>query len=89
MKLVFFVKDDCGACKNAKDKVGFFLKKWGASDTVGIETISLSTEDGLVEAAMREVADIPTVLLEDDGGEVARWTKRPPTSKELRGSLGL
>jgi thiol-disulfide isomerase/thioredoxin len=89
MKLVFFVKDDCGACKNAKEKVDFFLKKWGAADSVGIETISVSTEDGLVEAAMREVADIPTVLLEDDGDEVARWTKRAPTSQELRGSLGL
>jgi thiol-disulfide isomerase/thioredoxin len=89
MKLVFFVKDGCGACKNAKEKVDFFLQKWGAAGSVGTEVISLSTEDGLVEAAMREVADIPTVLLEDDGDEVARWTKRAPTSEELRGSLGL
>jgi len=89
MKLVFFVKDDCGACKNAKEKVGFFLQKWGASDTVGTEVINLSTEDGLVEAAMRDVAEIPTIVLEDDGDEVARWAKKAPTSEELKGSLGL
>jgi glutaredoxin len=89
MKLVFFVKEGCGACKNAKEKVDFFLQKWGASDSVGTETINLSTVDGLVEAAMREVADVPTIVLEDDGDEVARWTKKAPASEELRGSLGL
>jgi hypothetical protein len=89
MKLVFFVKEDCGACKNAKKKVDFFLEKWGASDSVDTEVVSLSTEDGLVEAAMREVAEIPTIVLEDGGNEVARWTKTPPLSEELRGRLGL
>jgi hypothetical protein len=89
MKLVFFVKENCGACKNAREKVDFFLQKWGASDAVGTEVVNLSTEDGLVEAAMREVAEIPTIVLEDDGGEVARWTKKAPASEELRGSLGL
>jgi hypothetical protein len=89
MKLVFFVKEDCGACRNAKEKVNFFLRKWGARDSVDTETISLSTEDGLVEAAMRAVADIPTIVLEDGGDEVARWTKKPPASEELRASLGL
>jgi glutaredoxin len=89
VKLLFFVKQDCGACKNAREKVDFFLQKWGASDSVATETVNLSTEDGLVEAAMRAVADIPTIILEDDGGEVARWTKKAPASEELRASLGL
>lgn len=89
MKLVFFVKEDCGACKNAKEKVGFFLQKWGVADSVETESVDLSTADGLVEAAMREVAEIPTIVLEEDGGEVVRWTKRAPASEELKGSLGL
>jgi glutaredoxin len=89
MKLLFFVKQDCSACKNAREKVGFFLQKWGASDSVATETVDLSTEDGLVEAAMRAVAEIPTIILEDGGGEVARWTKKAPASEELRASLGL
>lgn len=89
MKLVFFVKDGCGACRNAKEKVGFFLEKWGAVGSVETETFDLSTADGLVEAAMRDVSDIPTVLLEEDGDEVARWTKRAPTSEELKARLGV
>ena len=89
MKLVFFVRDDCGACKNAKDKIGFFLEKWEAADSVEIETVNMSTSDGLVEAAMRAVADIPTIILEDCDGEVARWVKKAPTSDELRAGLGV
>jgi hypothetical protein len=89
VKLLFFVKQDCSACKNAREKVSFFLQKWGASHTVATETVDLSTEDGLVEAAMRSVAEIPTIILEDGGGEVARWTKKAPASEELRASLGL
>ncbi len=89
MKLIFFVKDDCGACKNAKEKVDFFLEKWGANSSVAVETISLSTSDGLVEAAMRAVGEIPTIILEDQDGEVARWMKRAPASDELRAKLGV
>lgn len=89
MKLLFFVKEGCGVCKTAKDKVGFFLNKWGAVGSVETETVNLSTEDGLVEAAMRAVADVPTIILEEAGSEVARWTKRPPTSRELKAALGI
>lgn len=89
MKLVFFVKEDCDACKNAKEKVAFFLDKWGAADSVPTEAISLDTEDGLVEAAMNGVADVPTIILEHDGSEVVRWIKKAPPSEELRAELGL
>ncbi len=89
MKLVFFVKEDCEACKNAKEKVVFFLDKWGAADSVPIEAINLDTEDGLVEAAMSAVADVPTIVLQHEGGEVARWIKKAPPSEELRAELGL
>lgn len=89
MKLVFFVRDDCGACKNAKEKVHFFLEKWDVIQTVEVETVNLSTSDGLVEAAMRAVAEIPTIILEDGDDEVARWVKKAPTSDELRASLGV
>ena len=89
MRLVFFVKEGCGACKNAREKVDFFLAKWGVSDTVETQTIDLSTADGLVEAAMRDVSDVPTILLEEDGSEVTRWTRRAPASDELRARLGV
>jgi hypothetical protein len=89
MKLVFFVKNDCEACKNAKEKVSFFLDKWGAAESVATEAISLDSEDGLVEAAMQGVADVPTIILEDGGNEIARWGRKAPPSEELKASLGL
>jgi len=89
MKLIFFVKENCGACKNAKEKVDFFLDKWDARSSIDVETINLSTSDGLVEAAMRAVAEIPTIILEDQKGEVARWMKKAPTSDDLKARLGV
>jgi hypothetical protein len=89
MRLIYFVKDDCDACKNAKDKVEFFLGKWGVADTIERESISVSTEDGLVEAAMQEVGDIPTILLKDGDREVGRWTKKAPPSDSLKALLGV
>jgi len=88
VKLLYFVKDGCDACKKAREKVEFFLGRWGAADRLDRQTHNTSTVDGLVEAAMREVHDIPTVILEDDGAEVGRWVRRPPTSVELRAALG-
>jgi glutaredoxin len=89
MKLVFYVKEDCEACKNAKSKVVFFLDKWGVSGSIETELINLDTADGLVEAAMNEVADVPTIVLQRDGDEVARWTKKAPASDELRAQLDV
>jgi len=89
MKLVFFVKENCEVCKNAKEKVAFFLDKWGAADSVATESISLDSEDGLVEAAMIGVAEVPTIILQDDGSEVGRWEKKAPPSEELKAKLGL
>jgi hypothetical protein len=88
MKLTFYVKEDCQACENAKDKVSFFLDKWGMSGNIETEFINLDTADGLVEAALNSVADVPTIVLEGDGGEVARWAKKAPTSDELKTALG-
>jgi len=89
MKIVYFVKDGCDACKKAREKVEFFLGRWGVGEGFDRESFNLSTVDGLVEAAMREVHDIPTVVLEQEGTEVARWIRRPPTSAELHAALGL
>ncbi len=89
MKLVFYVKDDCEVCKNAKEKVSFFLDKWGAADSVETEAINLDTEDGLVEAAMNAVSDVPTIILQHEGSEIARWARKAPPSEELKTALGI
>ena len=89
MKVIYFVKDGCDACKKARHKVGFYLDRWGVADEIATESFNVSTVDGLAESAWREIADIPCVILEEDGAEVARWTKNPPTSAELQQVLGL
>ena len=38
---------------------------------------------------MNGVAEVPTIILQDDGGEVARWEKKAPPSDELKSKLGL
>jgi len=88
LKLVYFVKQDCSACENAKQKVGFFLEKWGMTGSIETEAFDVGTEDGLVEAAMQGVGDIPTIILEHDGEELGRWVKKAPLSDELREMLG-
>ncbi len=88
MKLVYFVKQDCSACENAKRKVGFYLDKWGMTDRIETEAIDVGTEDGLVEAAMQGVGEIPTIILQHEGEELGRWIKRAPLSDELRDVLG-
>jgi hypothetical protein len=89
MKVTYFVKDGCDACKKARHKVGFYLDRWGLADEIEAESFNVSNVDGLAESAWREIADIPCVILEEDGAEVARWTKNPPTSAELMTVLGL
>jgi hypothetical protein len=51
--------------------------------------INLDTSDGLVEAALNAVADVPTIVLQNEGGEVARWAKKAPTSDDLKSQLGV
>jgi hypothetical protein len=89
MKLVFFFKEDCEACKNAKNKVAFFLDKWGVTDSIETEVINLDTADGLVEAAMNAVGEVPTIILSNEGDEVARWEKKAPESEDLKARLGV
>ena len=54
-----------------------------------VRAINLDTEDGLVEAAMIGVADVPTIIVRKDGDEVARWGRKAPQSDELKAVLGL
>jgi len=89
MEMVFFVKENCEACNNAKDKVSFFLDKWGVADSIATSAINVDTEDGLVEAAMLGVADVPTIIVRDGDDEVARWGRKAPQSDELKAALGV
>jgi thiol-disulfide isomerase/thioredoxin len=83
IKVSVFGKQDCDACKAAVEKVAYFSEKWGKAEETSISFIDMETPDGLAEGAYRDVYDIPTVILEDDGQEVARWIKEVPMSKDF------
>ncbi len=84
MRVVIFGKNDCEACKAAKEKITYFARKWNALKTTEIVFIDMETPDGLAEGAFRDVCEIPTVVIEDRGREVARWVKKVPLSQEFR-----
>jgi thiol-disulfide isomerase/thioredoxin len=84
IRVSVFGKKECDACKAAMEKVTYFSQKWGKADQTAIDFIDVETPDGLAEGAYKGVYDIPTVILEDGGEEVARWIKQVPVSKDFR-----
>ena len=84
IKVSVFGKKECDACKAALEKISYFSRKWGRSEDTSIDFIDMETPDGLAEGAYRDVYDIPTVILESDMEEVARWVKKVPLSNEFR-----
>ncbi len=79
-----FGKKDCDACKAAIEKVSYFTKKWGWEARTRVQFIDMDTPDGLAEGAYRDVFDIPTVILEKNNEELARWVKQVPASRDFR-----
>ena len=84
IKVKVFGKQDCDACKAAMEKVSYFARKWGWEDKTSIEFIDMETADGLAKGAYRDVYDIPTVILEKNEQELARWVKQVPASRDFR-----
>ena len=84
MQVLVFGRPTCQVCKQAIEKVGYFLNKWDYAKQVPINYFDMDTVDGLAEGAFYEVSDIPTVVLQYKKQELDRWVKRPPLSKELK-----
>jgi hypothetical protein len=84
MRVSVFGRKDCDACKAAVTKIEYFSRKWGKTGTTSIEFVDMETVDGLAEGAWRDVYDIPTVILEDSGQELARWVKQVPLSRDFK-----
>jgi glutaredoxin len=83
LRVSVFGKRECDACRAAVEKIEYFTRKWKRDD-VSVEYIDMDTPDGLAEGAYRDVYDIPTVILDREGDEVARWVKTVPLSREFR-----
>jgi thiol-disulfide isomerase/thioredoxin len=84
IKVSVFGRKECDACKAAVQKITYFSEKWGQREATSIDFIDMETVDGLAEGAYRDVYDIPTVILEEEGKELVRWVKKVPASREFR-----
>lgn len=82
MKLTIFGKKDCPACRQAKEKVEYYLARWQVD--IPLEYYDMETTDGLALGAYHDIIEVPTVLAEEDGKELGRWVKFPPLSEELK-----
>jgi len=83
MKVKIFGKKDCNLCKASISKFKFFLDKWELAERIELAFYDLDTVDGLTEGSLLDALEVPTIILEEDGVEIARWEKRIPRSDEF------
>jgi len=83
MKVKIFGKKDCNLCQASVKKFQFFLDKWELSERIELTFYDLDTVEGLTEGSLLDALEVPTIILEEDGREVARWEKRIPKSDEF------
>ncbi len=79
-----FGKQGCAKCKTTKSKIEFFINKWDLADKLIISFLDMDSVEGLTEAAMNDVLDIPATILEKEGSVVARWDGEVPKSDEFK-----
>jgi thiol-disulfide isomerase/thioredoxin len=79
-----FGKQGCAKCKTTKNKIEFFISKWNLADKLQISFLDMDSVDGLSEAAMHDVLNIPATILEKDGDVLARWDGEVPNSNEFK-----
>ena len=84
MEILIFGKPSCAKCRTTKNKLSHFLDKWGVAGTVPLTYHDLETVDGMTEGAFRDVMGMPTVIVDNDSRELARWTATVPGSSELK-----
>ena len=84
MVVEIFGKDSCDVCKSMKKKFRIFLEHWNIAHRVEVKYHSLDTVNGLTEAALRDATNVPAIIIEKDGQELARWQGRAVESKEFK-----
>lgn len=86
-KVLIFGRENCAKCTRTKHKVGHYINKWGLDGAVPVVFMDMETVDGLSEGAFRDVAKVPTTIVELENGTTARWDGEVPNSESLRASL--
>lgn len=84
MLVKIFGKDSCDVCKAMLEKFKVFLKHWNIAEKVNVLYYSIDTVDGLTEAMLQDATNVPVVIIERDGQELARWTGRAVESREFK-----
>jgi len=87
MKIEIFGNPACAFCRTTKNKLSHFLRKWGCSGAVELVFVDLDTVDGRAEAAFRDVYDVPTTIVSDNGTVLARWDKVVPQADDVKKAL--
>ncbi len=83
-KILIFGKENCGACKKTKHRVGHYVNKWGLDGEIPVVFMDMESVDGLTEGAMRDVWEVPTTIVEHGDNVIGRWDGEPPKSDSLR-----
>jgi len=83
MQVMIFGRQDCDACKAARDKFEVFSRRWEVDD-IDIIFYDMETVDGLAESAMHDVGAVPTTLIFDGEDELVRWEGEVPQSRHFR-----
>ena len=79
--VLIFGRKTCPVCKDVLHKFQYFKEKTKFEPE--IKYIDMDDLDGMTEGAFYEVADIPTVVILENGKEIKRWVKNPPVSEEF------
>ena len=86
-KVAIFGKQDCAKCKTTKNKLSHFLSRWEMERKVEIIFHDLDTLDGRAEGAFYDVSDVPVVIVETQGRQLARWDGDVPNSRLFKQAL--
>jgi len=87
MEILVFGKETCAKCRTTKHKISHLLGNLKLSDTIPLRYYDIETVDGMVEGAWRDVLNVPTVVIDSNSSELARWSGEVPGSDEMKNIL--
>jgi len=85
LRIKIFGKSNCDNCKKAFAQLDTYIAKM--ENKPALVYFDLDTLDGLTEAAMYTAFDVPTIVVEKNGGEIMRW-KTAPQERDFENVCG-
>jgi len=83
MQIEVFGKDDCIKCDEAKSVLNKLLEEKSLKDKVQFRYFDMESIDGMAEGAFNDVLKIPTILINDQDKNLARWDGNVPQASEI------